>query len=163
MGVKFALAACLAVAGGCLGKYAVSSIKERRRYLDDLVGLASALSADVTFRRTHLSELLRDYTKTSTSELLAKNVEEFLAYASGGGGDLALTSTRLNGDEKRAAREFFTSLGKYDSATQSKVIDGEREKLEVLARKAAEQDGKWSSLAVKLGFLFGACAGVLVM
>lgn len=163
MGIKTIIVLCCIVAGTCAGKAVGSALTARRLYFDELEKLARSLCGDFRFRRTPVCELLAEQAEGIKSGALKKNVSEFIAYANGGGGELKLGVAGFSAREKRIVYDFFASLGRYDLSTQTFVLGGISEKLVGFAENAGEIEKKWAGLAVKLGFLAGACAGILFL
>ena len=163
MGVKSIIVLCCIVAGTCAGKTVGSALTAKRLYFEELEKLARTLCGDFRFRRTPICELLSEQSDGIKSVTLKKNVTEFIAYASGGGGDLKLGVVGFSAREKRVIYDFFVSLGRYDLETQTFVLSGISEKLGEFVASAAEVEKRWAGLAVKLGFLTGACAGILIL
>ena len=163
MGLKPIIMMCCVLAGACVGKGVASALSAKRQYFEELGKLARALCGDLRFRRTPVCELLGEEAKTIKNGLLAKNVSEFITYASSGGGELVLGGRGLDERERRVVYDFFASLGRYDIGTQTFVLEGMSSAIEEYENKAAECEKKWAGLAVKLGFLAGAGAGILFM
>ena len=163
MGVKPIILMCCVLAGTCVGKGIGSVLSAKRLYFEELGKLARSVCGDFMFRRTPICELLEMEAKTIKSGLLAKNVSEFISYASSGGGELVLGGRGLDERERRVVHDFFASLGRYDLGTQTFVLEGMTAEIGECEKKAAEVEKKWAGLAVKLGFLAGAGAGILFM
>lgn len=163
MGAEPIIFLCCVVAGTCAGKAVGAAITAKRLYFEELAALARSISGDFRFRRTPVCELLRAEADSVKSDRLLKNVDEFVTYAESGGGELSLSGFGADSRDKRVVYEFFSSLGRYDADTQTRVLEGIAAKIAERAESATLTEKKWAGLAVRLGFLSGACAGILFL
>ena len=147
--------------GGVVG-WLISQRKIRKRkYFEQLVYLLNAIACDIRFKQPQLLRLL-DETTPKTSNLRV-NVEEFISYAEGKNAELTLSKQDLNEREFTFICELFSTLGRYDLATQLDMLSALRAKAEEFYSVAQREEKMKSVPAMKLGLLAGLLLGILLM
>lgn len=69
----------------------------------------------------------------------------------------------LNKDERRITQEYFSTLGKGDSASQKGYFSSMKSRLDVLREDSEKECKRYADLYVKLGFLCGLFILILIL
>ena len=157
---KFVIAAVAAAAGSMGGLFFSKRLKTRAGYYRALTGFISHILSEVKFRKNPLKTIVSDYIKLGETPL-NKNLSEYLNAADPK--NLSLTKGSLKTAELAEVKNFLSSLGALDSATQVCELEAYKEKFSALALHTAQVRDKHSSMYVKLGFFIGLAAGILVL
>lgn len=133
--------------------------RERELYYGGLVKLCAIMANNVSFRSDKIASVIGE--AEVESKALKQNLSEYISYLSGG--ELKLSCGRLNKSELAAVSEFFTRLGRYDSETQLSEL--KRNELEFRQKfdEIKQKNVKQGNLYAKLGLLFGALVGILLV
>ncbi|MDR0426897.1 MAG: stage III sporulation protein AB [Clostridiales bacterium] len=161
LATKLLIAFLSCVAGTLFGLALSKRLTRRRRYFEELISLINLLESDLRFKQENISILLDASTAHSVSKVRT-NALEFIAYA-GGGGALSVTKHDLTRREFAVVAEFFQSLGTLDLSTQLFVFDNYRTKLKEFYEAADRAERAMGKSYVKLGFLMGLAAGIMLL
>ena len=135
MTLKLTLLFMMTVTGTLIGVGLSKRLTGRRRYFEELISLINTLISDF----------------------------KFIAYASGDAKELRLPRQELTEREYNFVTELFSALGTYDLDTQVFVLDNYKLKAEEFYATAKEQECRYGRTYVKLGFLFGLAAGIILL
>lgn len=154
------LFACAAI--GTAGGYAVLlSYKRKLCYLDGMCRIIGELKNSVSFKRDSATKTLLSF--ETESALLKKNVAEYVEFAGGKSDAPTISRGFLSAEVYGRVCEFFSSIGKTDESAQSRQLDYFGDQFEKLRAGAEQKYNEFGTVAVKLGFLLGAGAGVLAL
>ena len=156
----FLLIVCT-VLGGVVGWLISQRTIRKRKYFEQLVYLLNAISCDIKFRQPQLLYLLDE--STPKTSVLRTNVDEFISYANGKSTELALSKQDLNEREYAFIKELFSTLGRYDLATQIEMLSVLRDKAAEFYDVAQREEKTKSVPARKLGLLVGLLFGIILM
>ncbi|MCM1367441.1 MAG: stage III sporulation protein AB [Roseburia sp.] len=151
---------CAAVGMAC-GFAVNKSYKRNLAYLDGICGLIADLKRNVAYRRDPAAEVI--IKQAPTSALFKKNIDEYLSYVGSKGGTITLSKGFLTEKIYDGVCGFFSSLGAADEAAQLRELEMYESMFSEYRKSASEKSEKYGAVAVKLGFLFGLCVGVLTL
>lgn len=161
MSIKiFMIFLCTAIGTG-LG-YALSRTYLRTsRYYSGVCELINELKRNISYRRDSVVSVMKRF--KSNSERLNSQISEYISYVSSKDGQLKLSRGFLSTSSYAEVSGFFSSLGGSDGETQIKDLDSYYAKFNADFSAASEKSKKYGPLAIKLGFLFGLCIGILFL
>lgn len=159
MTLKLSLLFMLTVTGTLIGVGLSKRLTGRRRYFEELISLINALISDFKFKQSSVSMLLSSFKAVTVKPV----VDEFISYAAGDVKELRLPRQELTEREHNFVTEMFSALGTYDLDTQVFVLDNYKLKAEEFYAAAKEQERRYGKTYVKLGFLFGLAAGIVLL
>lgn len=159
MTLKLTLLFMMTVTGTLIGVGLSKRLTGRRRYFEELISLINTLISDFKFKQCSVGILLSNFKAAAVKPA----VDEFIAYASGDVKELRLPRQELTEREYNFVTELFSALGTYDLDTQVFVLDNYKLKAEEFYATAKEQECRYGRTYVKLGFLFGLAAGIILL
>lgn len=131
------------------------------RYYDSLLAFVRTMQSQVSFRRDSLLCVVQKSCE-SCDGLMRTQLNEFAAYLSGGDAP-KLSRGSLKADEYDKVCEFFMGLGGSDGDTQLMELSGYRGEFDAMLTRQKERHGKYGGLYIKLGFLAGLAAGIMII
>lgn len=161
MNVKI-LIMCIYTAVGTLSGYlTMRSYKRSYVYLDGVCSLINELKRNIAYRRDSAASILQGF-KTS-SPLLKKHIEEYIAFAGSKDGEPSISRGTLPQSTYEKVKHLFFALGRSDGDGQISELELFGSEFTELRDKSANKSEKYGPLAVKLGFLFGLGVGILFL
>ncbi len=153
---------CFSLIGYKFSSYYIN----RKKFFSALVLLLSNLETDVVFSRDKLSNILKKNIEICASKDLCALCQNII---------LTLESKQmitekifydvkiLKPDEQKLLYKFFSSLGRYDVAAQSKEIKTYQATIDGYNIQAKEECKKYSGLFIKLGIIVGILVCLLII
>lgn len=161
MSVKIVIVFLCAAAGTATGYLILCGYRRRFEYYDGLCKLLNELSRNLEYRMDSAASVI---SRTALSgALLKKHAAEYAEYATGKTPELVLSRGFLRADELESVRGMFASLGASDGKTQANELKAQASAFCAVRDEAKQRLDKYGAAAVKLGFLFGLGACVLVL
>lgn len=133
--------------------------RERELYYKDIVKLCSVMSNNISFKSDKIISVIE--TAEFESKALKKNLSEYKQYLNGG--QLKLTDNCLNKAETARVRQFLNELGRYDGETQLNELSRTEGEFKLKYNELKEKNNKQGNMFIKLGLLFGALIGILLI
>ncbi len=132
----------------------------RRTFLQDWVNFNNLLKTEVAFSHNSLKKLLETQSDGKFNTLLKDNLFEQPSDESKRFFD---KSKILQSTEKQMLASYFSTIGKSDAKSELLYVSGIGERLKPMLDKAVEDEKKFRSLYMKLGFACGLVILVLVI
>lgn len=161
MSIRIVIMFICAAIGTAAGYAIMRTYRRNLAYLEDMCNLVNELKRNISYRKDSATAVLGAFGAESAQ--LKKNIEEYIKFASEKDGKLEISRGTLQKTTYASVCGFFSSLGLYDGAAQLGELEMYGSGFCDLKKAAAEKSEKYGPLAVKLGFLFGLCAGVLFL
>ena len=161
MSVKIFIVFLCAAVGTGLGFWLSRLYQRTSKYYLSVCELISELKRNIACRRDSVASVMKGF--KSNSERLASQISEYIAFVSTKDGDLKLSRGFLSASAFSDVNGFFCSLGAMDQDSQANDLDMYYKKFEADYNAATEKSKKYGPLAIKLGFLFGLCLGILFL
>lgn len=161
MSVKiFMLFVCAAIGTGAGFGFSRMYLRSSA-YYSGICELIGELKRSIAVRRDSVVSVMKKF--TSKSDRLNSQIAEYISYISSKDGELRISRGFLSSSAYSEVSGFFSSLGGADGEAQVKDLDRYLSKFEADFAAADEKSKKYGPLAIKLGFLFGLCAGILFL
>ncbi|MCH5350337.1 MAG: hypothetical protein J1F39_00015 [Clostridiales bacterium] len=161
MSVKIFVAFLCAAIGTGLGFTVSRLYAKTSKYYLSVLELITELKRNIAYRRDSVASVMKGF--KAGSERLGTQIAEYLAFVSTKNGELKLSRGFLSSSSFSDIVGFFSSLGRADGDGQEKDLDMYYKKFEADYAAATEKSKKYGPLAIKLGFLFGLCLGILFL
>ena len=156
---KLLIAVCLGCIGALAGYAVCVRMKRRAEYFEDLDGFLRSYFQSLSFSMDTLPEVMEEY--RARSALLAGQLSE-CSRAIRAGTKPSPPAGWLKGDEKSAVMGVLGDLGTRSSSAEKNAVENARVKLGEYGKRAADKYAGTGRAAVKLGFLAGLLAAVLL-
>ena len=155
MWIKFILSGLIIAFCVLLGYFAAEKYRSRKKFFAQLSDFNERYLTELGYRRKPLDGFLSDYTYTGD---FGKVISALACRKS-----LELKYGYLTKEEKGELEDYFSTLGRGDSASQSGYFTSKRQPL--AAKKAtSEKEAKaHSDLYIKLGLLAGLAFVILIL
>ncbi|MCL2062575.1 MAG: stage III sporulation protein AB [Firmicutes bacterium] len=155
------LLVCIASAAGAMaGLFFSKRLKARAEYYKALLAFANHVLGEVKFRRNPIKTVMRDFMSLGETPF-SKNLTEYLDAQNPNA--LKLTRGCLKQNEAEEVKKFLAALGGLDADTQVSQLEADKLRFAPLAETAAQHYTKYASTYIKLGFLVGLAAGILIL
>jgi len=159
MQLKLCLILGFTVLGSLIGYRLYKKDKEKENYFSALKSLANSLICDIKFAKTEIGELIKNFQNNNELFVLHKN-----QYLDGlNSGKIDFDKKWLKNEQYYVVSNFFYNLGRYDTETQIYQIEGAKEKINDYLMESAEKNKRFNKMKIKLGFMFGLAAGILIL
>lgn len=159
MTIKLFLLFSLTALGTVTGLFFSKKLTRRRRYFEELILLINNLISDFRFKQSSVCDLLSSFEAAEVKP----TVNEFIRYVRGEDKELKISKLDLSEREYVFVKEMFSVLGTYDLETQVFVLDNYRLKAEEFYAAAKDKEARYGKTIVKLGFLLGLAAGIVLL
>lgn len=161
MSIKIFIVFVCAAIGTGLGFVLSRAYRRKTVYYSSMCELVNELKRNISYRRDSVVSVMKNF--KSGSDRLNSQISEYIGYVSTKDGELKLSRGFLPASAFAEINGFFSSLGFSDGESQARELDGYAKKFEAEYSAASEKSKKYGPLAIKLGFLFGLCLGILFM
>lgn len=147
--MKIALGIISIIVCTFIGYKLASKYSERRKFYNSFISFNKKLQYEVSFTKVSLVKILEDLDEDNdvfVSELKNKFLrkeENSTAYKF------------LSEDENKFFKSYMQNIGSGDSKSQTVYLEGVNKVLEANSNSASEDEKKYKSLYIKLGFLIG--------
>ena len=139
------------------GIFVKSKLERKKAYFSDVCSFCENFRHNLTYKQSKLKDVLAEF--KFVGEDFKKDIQSFLSSPN----QRFELCQILSRDEKCDVEKLFSSLGNVDIQTQLTLIDERKSVLDKYCTKYKEKVDKEGKLYVKLGLLFGLCAGVLIV
>ncbi len=147
-------------AGGCfIGLAIAKKNRERERYYKSLVELCARIISFISFKEERIEEILRGAEVSSAA--LKRNIASYLAYI--GGEEFKLECDLISKAEREEVKDFFLVLGKFDAETQVAEVRRRQSEFESRLGAISRKNDRQGNMYVKLVFLSGLLAAILLI
>ena len=151
---------CAAVGTFC-GYMILLSYKKNYSYLDGVCNMISALKQNLSYKKDTVPVVLSGLTVGNAQ--LKKNIQEYIDFTKGQSDKRVVSRGFLPQSTFNGVQDLFSAIGGSDENSQSTRLETLSVRFEKLRSAAESKYKKFGSVAVKLGFLIGLGAGVLVL
>lgn len=154
------LVVCAAL-GTVVGFGILREYKRKQRYLEEVCAMIRELKRNMDYRRDCAASVLKRFMPESS--LLKDNIAQYLGFVESKDGELKISRGYLSKPVHDGMCELFLALGCSDGASEKRGLNDFSAVFEERAAAAKAKTEKFGALAVKLGFLFGLCIGILAL
>ena len=147
------------------GRILSKKYRQRRRFFTSWREFNEQFINEIAYYRRPLSDFLTLYTFDEEFQMfLQEYTQNLQESAKDGENKLGFSEfSFLNEEEKTVLLDYFTMLGKGDSASQKSYFLSFRDTLFKYQTTATEQGKKYEDLYIKLGFLCGLFILILII
>lgn len=153
------IAISVAYIGLGIKKYYVS----REKYFEKIIDLIEALSANISYLKKPIPNVIAEFTAGGKGELI-RELNEYNAYLSNA--DYARISSiktpLLKAVERQTVIEMLSAIGRADSKTELDMLNGYKAKFKAMHEVSVKQRATTGALAFKLSVLLGVVVLILL-
>lgn len=131
--------------------------KLRRVFYDSFVSFNKRVVSEVSFAQLSLVNIVKEYSEEKND--FYKAVGNYFIE----GKDTGVIMKYLSESEIKSFKNYISVLGNVDKNTQLNFLNGVQPELDEKLKNAVEEEKKYRSLYIKLGFLFGLIALVILL
>lgn len=140
-----------------VGYYFSKKYSIRSEFYSNFYEFNKSLKNDISFMQNSLLNFIDKYSTKTT--IFYKNTYEYLYEKK----EIELDKNIFNDEEKSFLKNYLNSLGGSDKKTQLNYLESVDVNLVDLLNKAKEQETKYKSLYIKIGFLIGLIALIVLL
>lgn len=153
--MKFALGVLLLCFSTIIGYFLAGKYIDRKRFYNDFSDFNQFFKQEILFNKSTLIEILKDKINDGDfcfllrERVLNKNLKIYLNY--------------MNKDDKIFFDSYVKNLGTSDIYTQVDFINKTNEVLSLKLNQALEEEKRYKTLYIKMGFLIGLMLMIVVL
>lgn len=163
MTTKFLLGVAIVAFTTFCGRTFAKKYRQRKDFFRQLHEFNERFLSEIVYYRRPLQTFIGAYAYRGDFERL---LEDFLSAVKENATPVRFersTYSFLNADERRTIEDYFTMLGRGDSASQKGYFASLKGTLDGWQEKSNEEAKKYGDLYVKLGFLCGLLLLILIV